>query len=115
MAGTSSSTNLIIIKFVHTVIWVFFTFVIFYLLFAVIVDRIDMWVWVCLGFIFLEGLVLLVFNKMCPITIMARNYSNSTKDNFDIFLPNWLAKYNKKIYSIIVLIAIAILAYRLIG
>ena len=32
----------------------------------------------------------------------------------DIYLPNWLARYNKEIYTVIVLIAIAILIYRLI-
>jgi hypothetical protein len=35
------------------------------------------------------------------------------KANFDIYLPNWLARYNKQIYTSIVLIAIVILIYRL--
>ena len=29
---------------------------------------------------------------------MVQKYLNSTKENFDIYLPNWLAKYNKQIY-----------------
>ena len=33
---------------------------------------------------------------------MARKYSDSTKANFDIYLPEWLAKYNKEIYTTIV-------------
>jgi hypothetical protein len=45
---------------------------------------------------------------------MARNYSDSTSDNFDIFLPNWLAKYNKLIYSTIFATTIVGLIYRLI-
>jgi len=61
----------------------------------------------------LEGIILIVFKRMCPITLVARKFSTSQKDNFDIYLPNWLAKYNKEIYSIIVLIAIVILVYRL--
>jgi hypothetical protein len=87
--------------------------VIFYLVYAVIVDKIDKWVWICIGLILLEGLVLLVFNLFCPITVLARKYSDSPKENFDIYLPNWLAKYNKLIYTTIVLIALVILAYRL--
>ncbi|PKV76013.1 hypothetical protein [Pontibacter ramchanderi] len=105
--------KLLFIKTVHTLVWVFFNVVIFYLLYAVIVGRIDKWVWICLGLIVLEGLVLLVFNKMCPITVVARRYSDSTRDNFDIFLPNWLARYNKVIYSTIVLVSVLILVYRL--
>jgi hypothetical protein len=50
---------------------------------------------------------------MCPITVVARKYSDSTRDNFDIFLPNWLARYNKEIYTTIVIISVLILLYRL--
>jgi hypothetical protein len=98
----------------HTLIWIFYNVVIFYLLYAVITDRIDKWVWICIGLVVLEGLVLLVFKKMCPITVVARKYSDSTRDNFDIFLPNWLARYNKEIYTTIFFVSILILLYRLL-
>jgi hypothetical protein len=111
--GTEHS-KLILIKSVHTAIWIFFNVVIFYLLYAVIVNQIDFRVWACIILIALEGLVLLIYKKTCPVTIIARKYSNSDKDNFDIFLPNWLAKYNKTIYTSIVVIALVILAFRLL-
>lgn len=107
-------TKLIAIKSIHTLIWVFFNVVIFYLLYAVIVNKIDQWVWVCVGMVLLEGLVLLVFKMFCPLTVIARKYSDSTKENFDIYLPNWLAKYNKRIYTSIFVIAILILLYRML-
>ncbi len=107
-------TKLTIIKIVHTAIWLFFNAVIFYLFYAVISNRIDKWVWICIGFILIEAVILIVFKKMCPITLMARKYSDSTKDNFDIYLPNWLAKYNKSIYSTLFAIIIILLIYRLI-
>jgi hypothetical protein len=106
--------KLLILKLMHTLIWIFYNVVIFYLLYAVITDRIDKWVWICIGLVVLEGLVLLVFKKICPITVVARKYSDSTRDNFDIFLPNWLARYNKEIYTTIFLISILILLYRLL-
>jgi hypothetical protein len=109
----TNSQKLLVIKIVHTLIWIFFNVVIFYLLYAVLTNRIDKWVWICLGLIVLEGLVLLVFKKMCPVTVVARRYSDSTRDNFDIFLPNWLARYNKEIYTTIVVISVLILLYRL--
>ena len=111
----SKMTNdfkLVLIKTLHTVIWVFFNVVIFYLLYAVVVNKIDKWVWICISLIVLEGITLLVFKSLCPVTIIARKYSNSNQDNFDIYLPNWLARNNKKIYTFIVLIAISILIYR---
>ncbi|MCX2740904.1 hypothetical protein [Pontibacter anaerobius] len=109
----SNGQKLVLIKVLHTLIWLFFNVVIFYLLYAVLVNRIDKWVWICLGLILLEGLVLLVFKNMCPVTVVARNYSSSTRDNFDIYLPNWLARYNKQIYTTIVIISVLMLIYRM--
>jgi hypothetical protein len=110
----TASAKLTIVKMVHTSVWIFFNLVIFYLLYAVIIDKIDKWIWLCLSLIFLEALVLVVFKNICPITKVARKYSDSGRANFDIYLPNWLAKYNKEIYSGIVLISMLILIYRLI-
>jgi len=113
--GMKASTKLVWVKLLHTLIWLFFNVVIFYLLYAVIANRIDFWVWLCIGLVLLEGVVLLVFKWVCPLTLVARKYSDSPKDNFDIYLPNWLAKHNKMIYTAIVLVALAILVYRLAG
>jgi hypothetical protein len=89
--------------------------VIFYLYYAVITNKIDKWVWVCIGSIVLEGLVLLLFGGKCPLTVIAEKYMVPDSDNFDIFLPNWLAKYNKLIYSTLFAIIIGLLIYRLIN
>ena len=107
--------KLILIKSIHTIIWVFFNVVIFYLLFAVIANRIDKWVWICLGLILLEGIILLLFKNLCPITVVARRYSQSGKANFDIYLPDWLARHNKKIYTAIVIAAVIVLMFRLVN
>ncbi|MDO6432686.1 hypothetical protein Q4E93_18920 [Flavitalea sp. BT771] len=113
MKNKSQISKLWIVKLIHTAIWVFFNIVIFYLLYAVYSNKIDFRVWICIGLVLLESIVLLLFKMKCPLTLVARRYSDSTRDNFDIFLPEWLAKYNKLIYSIIFLISIAMLIYRL--
>lgn len=100
------------VKLIHTIIWVFFNLVMIYMFYAVITNQFNSWFWVCVGFIVLETLVL-VFNKWtCPLTPVARKYSESTKANFDIYLPNWLAKYNKEIYTGLLLILILIYIIR---
>jgi len=104
---------LIGIRLLHTSIWIFFNVVIFYLLYAVITNHIDMWVWICVGLVLAEGLVLAAFKTICPVTLMARKYSNSQKANFDIFLPEWLAKNNKLIYTGIFILSLIILIYQL--
>lgn len=106
--------KLVFIKLVHTAIWVFFNVVIFYMLYAVLINRIDKWIWIGLSLVLLEGLILVVCKNICPITLVARKYSSSTRDNFDIYLPEWLARYNKQIYSSIVVVIVIILLWRVL-
>jgi len=107
-------SRLTLIKLVHTLVWLFFNVVIFYLFYAVVTGKIDKWVWICLSLIALETVILVLSKMICPLTVMARKYSDSTKDNFDIYLPVWLARYNKLIYTVIVAIIIIILFFKLI-
>ena len=106
--------KLLLIKLLHTAIWIFFNVVIFYMLYAVTLGTIDQWLWIGYGLIGAEVLTLLVFKFYCPLTVWARRYSDSQAANFDIFLPEWLAKYNKQIYSAIMIVIIAFTAYRIL-
>lgn len=85
-----NETKLTLIKIVHTAIWVFFNFVIFYMLYAAIANKLDIWLWIGYGFVFLEGAILLTFRFVYPLTLIARKYSNSIMDNFAIYLPTWV-------------------------
>lgn len=107
-----SETKLTLIKAIHTLIWIFFNFVIFYMLYAAIANKLDFWLWVGYGFVLLEGLILLTFKSHCPLNLLARKYSNSPKDNFDIYLPNWLAKYTKLVYTTIFALILTITIYQ---
>lgn len=83
------------------------------MLYAASTNQLDLWLWIGYGLIALEVITLLIFKLSCPLTVIARRYSDSQKDNFDIFLPNWLARYNKHIYTLIMIIIIAITIYQL--
>ncbi len=111
----TNQTKLILVKIIHTLVWMFFNVLLFYMAYAVIINKINKFVWIGIGLIVLEGLVLLIFNKVCPLTIVARRYSDSTKDNFDIYLPNCLAKWNKMIYTISFVLIVFGLIYRILN
>jgi hypothetical protein len=106
--------QLVIIKIIHTLIWVFFNGVLFYMAYAVIMNHINLFVWIGIILIIVEGMILLTFKNVCPLTIMARKYSTSMKDNFDIYLPEWLAKYNKVIYTTFFILIIFGIMYRML-
>ncbi|MFN5169827.1 MAG: hypothetical protein ACK5DD_09390 [Cyclobacteriaceae bacterium] len=108
----TNSQKLELIKIIHTLVWVFFNVVIFYMLYAVLTNQLTVWLWVGYGLIVLESLTLLAFRLYCPLTVLARQYSDSTRDNFDIYLPNWLARHNKTIYSIIMLVIMVLTVWR---
>ncbi|MEG3841825.1 hypothetical protein [Microcoleus sp. herbarium14] len=110
-----NETKLTLIKIVHTAIWIFFNFVIFYMLYAAIANKLDIWLWIGYGFVSLEGLTLLTFKFVCPLTLIARKYSNSTQDNLAIYLPNWLSKYTFLIYTTIFAIATIITSYQVLN
>ncbi len=93
--------KLVAIKLLHTVVWGFFASLIFYTLYCGLFDRVSYLTWWAIGLVLLEAFVLLFNHWYCPLTIVARRYSDSERDNFDIFLPEWLARHNKWIFSIL--------------
>jgi len=111
----SPSGKLFVIKLLHSIIWVFFVTVIFYIVYSGIANEINTLTWIAIGLVIGEGIVLLIFKMFCPLTIIARKYSDSDRANFDIFLPHWLAKYNKIIFTTIYLAGVIIVLLRTIG
>ena len=107
-----ASGKLLAIKLIHTVIWAFFVAVIFYILYSGFTNTVTVYTWIGIALIIGEGLTLLIFKMFCPLTLIARKYSDSPKDNFDIFLPNWLAKHNKLIFTSIFIIGLIVVLYR---
>ncbi len=108
------SDKLKVIKWIHTIMWLFFVTIIFYILYSGITDRINTFTWIAIAFVIGEGIILLIFKMLCPLTLLARKYSNSQKDNFDIYLPNWLAKFNKIIFTSIFLFGLVIVLIRMV-
>lgn len=106
--------KLFVLKLIHTFIWLIFAVAIFYVLFSGIFNIVNTLTWACIGLVIGEGIVLIIFKMFCPLTLLAKKYSNSDKDNFDIFLPNWLARHNKLIFTAIFIISLLIVLFRMI-
>ncbi|WP_349627414.1 hypothetical protein [Rhodopseudomonas palustris] len=50
-------------------------------------------------FVWGEVLVLLLNRMRCPLTDIAARYTTDRADNFDIWLPRWLARHNQRIFG----------------
>ena len=52
-----------------------------------------------IAIVFIEVFILWANHWRCPLTDVAARYTDDRQDNFDIYLPLWLARYNKEIFG----------------
>lgn len=95
------------IKLLHTAAWALFAgsiaaipIVAFQQLWAAAV--------VLIALVAMECGVLLLNNMRCPLTAVAARYTDDRRDNFDIYLPLWLARYNKQVFGTWYVLGIAL-------
>jgi hypothetical protein len=114
MAKLNAYTKLTLVKITHTIIWLVFVAIICFVVWTGWTGNISIYSWLAVTAVIGEGLVLAIFKWKCPLTVIARKYSDSTSDNFDIYLPNWLAKYNKLIFTSIFCIWLAMMLFHVL-
>jgi hypothetical protein len=51
------------------------------------------------GVVLVECAILACNRGGCPLTDLAKRYTDERRDNFDIYLPAWLARNNKVIFG----------------
>ncbi len=99
------------VKLVHTIIWAFFVACIVAIPLFTALSRFR------LAFLFVAivgfEVVVLMLNRMtCPLTDVAARYTSDRRANFDIYLPEWLARNNKTIFGTLYLMATLVLLAR---
>lgn len=107
--------KLFYLKLIHTIIWVFYVFVFIYILYAAIFNKIDLYLYIAIGLEIIEVTILIIFRGKCPLTILGYKYIDNPELGFDIFLPQWLAKYNKLIYGSGLGIVMLVIIYRIVN
>jgi hypothetical protein len=86
------------IKLLHTAIWFFFVACIVALPVAGMRRQFGRAVLLA-GLVLLECAVLALNHFRCPLTDLAARYTGDRRDNFDIYLPAWLARHNQMIFG----------------
>jgi hypothetical protein len=86
------------IKAIHTLVWAVFAGSIVAIPVYTSGGNVKV-AWGLIGFVFLEVAVLLANRMKCPLTAVAGRYASERQDNFDIYLPLWLARYNKVVFG----------------
>jgi hypothetical protein len=102
------------VKLVHTAAWAFFAGCIVLIPIAAWYDRYVV-VLVMAGFVFVETGILALNDWKCPLTQVAARYTDNRRDNFDIYLPLWLARYNKGIFGSLFVVGLMFAVARWFG
>ncbi len=105
---------LLVIKTLHTVVWAFFASCIVAIPLVAWAGRPDRAL-LLIGIVAIEVLVLVVNRWRCPLTAVAARYTNDRRDNFDIYLPEWLARHNKVVFGGLLIGGIIVTAARWLG
>lgn len=86
------------VKIVHTFAWALFAGCIVAI--PIVAWRKDFIAAMALIAVVLVEVLVLVTNRFrCPLTDVAARYTDDRRDNFDIYLPLWLARYNKQVFG----------------
>jgi hypothetical protein len=94
----SPQTALRAIRTVHTAVWAFFAGLI--LAMPVFGWQREYVVFVVLAAVVAVEVMVLAFNGLtCPLTPLAARYTCDRRANFDIYLPLFVARYNKQIFG----------------
>lgn len=96
----SQSLRLRVVKLTHTAVRAFFASCILALPVASSLGHFGAAAWLA-AIVCGKVLVLLVNSWNCPLTAVAANYTANRNANFDIYLPEWLAKHNKSIFGVL--------------
>lgn len=91
-------TRLRTVKLAHTVVWAVLASCVVGISVAASQRRLVL-AGILIGIVAVESLVLLVNGWRCPLTDIAARYTDDRRPNFDIYLPTWLARYNKQIFG----------------
>jgi hypothetical protein len=94
----SDSHALLAVRLLHTAVWAFFVACIAGIPVAAALRRLD-WADAMTGAVLVECVVLGCNRGRCPLTDVAARYTSDRTANFDICLPEWLARHNKTIFG----------------
>jgi hypothetical protein len=83
---------------VHTIIWAFLAASIVALPVVALANHLR-WAGALSVIILIECVIIVVNRGKCPLTAVAARYTQDRSDNFDIYLPEWLARHNKVIFG----------------
>ena len=102
------------VRTAHTLVWVIFAGSIVLIPVLAYQGQFVRATWL-IGFVFVEVIILMLNRMRCPLTDVAGRYTSDRRDNFDIYLPEWLARQNKTIFGTLYVVGVVYAMLRWLG
>ena len=102
------------VKLIHTAVWAFFVACILAIPLFTVLCRFLLAA-LFTGIVAVEVAVLVLNGMTCPLTDVAARHTDDRRANFDIYLPEWLARNNKTIFGTLYVVAVLFLVARWIA
>jgi hypothetical protein len=109
--SSEAGRMLVAIKALHTAVWLFFVTCILAIPFAAARRRF-LWAEAITAVMLVECAVIATNHGRCPLTDWAARYTEDRQANFDIYLPEWLARCNKTIFGMLFAADLLFLAWQ---
>jgi polyferredoxin len=97
--------QLVAVKLIHTLAWAFFAGCIFGMPIASWAGQHGL-AGILAILVLVEVIILALNGWTCPLTAVAARYTEDRESNFDIYLPVWLARYNKHLFGPLYVVAL---------
>ena len=111
MNGMPGNQQLRMVKLVHSIAWTFFVCCIVGIYIAAWKGALGVAA-ICIAIVAIEVGVLAFNAWRCPLTAVAAQYTSDRAPNFDIYLPRWLAQYNKEIFGPLYVVGVLFTLYQ---
>jgi hypothetical protein len=102
---TQRTRALVTVKVLHTVVWAFFVVCIVAIPVAGLFRRFGL-AWILTGLVLLECGILLGNGGRCPLTDVAGRFTEERRPDFDIYLPVWVARWNKVLFGALFVVGV---------
>lgn len=87
------SNKLFFIKLIHSTLFLFISASAIYVLYSGIAKNYNWTLFLAIGVVLIEGVVLIFNNWRCPLTTLAKKYGAEKGSVTDIFCPKWFVPH----------------------
>ena len=111
----NTARALLLVRWIHTVIYVVMVVAIGILLHAGITGHSGLWLWLALGLLAIESIVFFGNRMRCPLTALAVRYGAEKGYAFDTLLPERVTRYTFRFFGTLTVLGLVLMILRWSG